>query len=279
MSTNPYSVAEGIEAGKLGGCLWLYSNYHCNLACTYCMTESSPRADRRLLGRERMMELTREAASLGFTSVGVGGGEPFMLPKMPELLAEMARILPVVVLTNGTLFSAKLLARVRPLADLPVSMQVSLDSADPEVNDRNREPGNHEKVVQAIRRLKELGIKVRMATTGPDEDPDAQAALCALHRDLGIDEEDHIVRPVVRRGRAVDEDTGMPGTTDSLPPELTITADGAFWSPFAPTVHDGRLDIDLLVSRSVVPLSQPAVVMLGLLEGRPPGSDATLNIR
>ena len=66
------TVAESIEAGQIGGCLWMYSNYHCNMTCKYCLTGSSPRAPRRLLGAERMLELTREAAQLGFTSVGVG---------------------------------------------------------------------------------------------------------------------------------------------------------------------------------------------------------------
>jgi MoaA/NifB/PqqE/SkfB family radical SAM enzyme len=272
-------VAEAVEEGRIGGTLWLYSNYHCNMACHYCLTESSPRAPRRLLGSERMLELAREAAQLGFTSVGVGGGEPFLLKEMPELLAQLAQVLPVIVLTNGTLFTPRLLERIRPLAALPVSFQVSLDSADPESNDRYRESGNFDVVVTAIRRLREIGIRVRLATTGGDQDQGARAELCALHRSLGIGEDDHVVRPVVRRGRALEIGLGIEGSVNSLPPELTITADGAFWSPFAPTVRRDRLDTDLLVSRATSPLSKPAEIMMSLVEGRPPGSDATLEIR
>jgi hypothetical protein len=60
---------------------------------------------------------------------------------------------------------------------------------------------------------------------------------------------------------------------------LTITADGAFWSPFGPTVRDGRLDIDLLVTRTTDPLSIPASALARLVEDRPPGDDARLGIR
>ena len=50
-----------------------------------------------------------------------------------------------------------------------------------------------------------------------------------------------------------------------LAPELTITADGAFWSPFAPTVVGGRVDTDLLVTRAVSPLARPAAALVDLV--------------
>jgi hypothetical protein len=55
---------------------------------------------------------------------------------------------------------------------------------------------------------------------------------------------------------------GIEAGVADLPAELTITADGAFWSPFGPTVHGGRLDTDLLITRTTRPLSVPAAAML-----------------
>jgi hypothetical protein len=55
---------------------------------------------------------------------------------------------------------------------------------------------------------------------------------------------------------------GVEAVRGDLPAELTITADGAFWSPFGPTVHGGRLDTDLLITRTTRPLSVPAAAML-----------------
>jgi hypothetical protein len=83
----------------------------------------------------------------------------------------------------------------------------------------------------------------------------------------------------VRRGRAATGGLGVDVAAADLPPELTITADGAFWSPFGPTVRGRRLDTDLLVTRTTRPLAIPAAAILRLVTGRPPGADADLNIR
>lgn len=90
---------------------------------------------------------------------------------------------------------------------------------------------------------------------------------------------DHVIRPIVARGRALDHGLGVDATQTDLPAELTITADGAFWSPFGPTVHGGRLDTDLLITRTTRPLSAPAGALLRLVQGRPAGADSTLGIR
>jgi MoaA/NifB/PqqE/SkfB family radical SAM enzyme len=272
-------VAEAVARGTLPGRVWLYSNYHCNLTCTYCLTASAPGAPRRELGADRMLALAGEARNLGFTALGVTGGEPFLLPWMPEVLAQMSELLPVVALSNGTLFTGARLERLHLLGGRPVKVQISLDRAEPGPHDAERGEGGHAAAVGAIRRLRELGIGVRVATTAEQLSPDERERLCALHRELGVDDEDHVVRPIVHRGRAAERDMGVAVGPGDLPPELTVTADGAFWSPFGPTVTDGRLDIDLLLTRTTTPLSVPAGVLLRLVEGRPAGTDAALGIR
>jgi len=259
--------------------IWFYSNYHCNLACSYCLTESGPGVARRALSEDQMRRITEEAAELGFGEVGITGGEPFLLPFLPELLRDLATRLPVVVLTNGTLFGGPRLERLRPLAGLPVRVQVSLDSADPEVNDAARGPENFAKVIEAIPRLVELGVRVRVATTGAGVDPGDLERLCALHRSLGVDDADHVVRPVVSRGRGLGMDGAVAAGVDELQPELTITADGAYWSPFGPTVVDGVLDTDLLLTRTVRPLRVAADALDRVASGRPAGDDARTGIR
>ena len=273
---------EAIADGAIGDRVWLYSNYHCNLACAYCLTDSAPSSPRRELSAEAMITVARQAEELGFVALGVTGGEPFLRPDIAETLAAMAEVLPTVVLSNATLFGGERLDRLRPLADLDVAIQVSLDRVDASANDELRAPGNHARVVETIPRLVAAGIRVRIGST---LDPDAevsdadQARLCALHRSLGVSDEDHVVRPVVRRGRAATSDMGVQATVADLPPELTITSDGAFWSPFGPTVQNGRLDTDLLVTRTTDPLSIPASALARLVDARPPGDDARLGIR
>jgi len=273
------AVAQPTAEGTVGSRLWLYSNYHCNLVCTYCLTESGPKVAKRELDPATMLDLAHEAKGLGFTGVGVTGGEPFLVPEMPELLVELSRVLPVLVLTNGTLFQRALLERMRPLADADVVVQISLDHSEPEANDLMRGPENFRKVVEAVPQLRRRGIRVRIATTVEEEDADDLERLCALHRQLGVSDDDHVVRPIIKRGRAETGDMGVVARYLDLEPELTITADGAFWSPFAPTVRQGTLDTDLLLTRTVRPLRRPLDAMLVVAGARPEGADTTLNIR
>lgn len=276
------ALATSLETGRLSPRVWFYANYHCNLRCSYCLTESAPGVPRRELGPERMLALAREARDLGFTGLGVTGGEPFLLDYLPELLGEMARILPVVVLSNATVFNARRLRALEPLAGLPIRVQISLDHPDPVANDAMRGPENFAKVVAAVPELIARGIGVRIATTLEDPDavdPAESERLCELHRSLGVPDEDHVVRPIIRRGRADTGDMGVAAGFDQLDPELTITADGAFASPFGPTVRQGRMDTDLLVTRTIAPLRRPAEALAGVVEGRPAGSDARLGIR
>jgi len=273
------AVGAAVAAGRLPGRVWMYSNYHCNIACAYCLTESGPKVARRALSPETMIEVGKQAKELGFTDIGVTGGETFLMPQMPTILTQLAESLPVVALTNGTLFSRRLLEKVKPLADRDVTLQISLDRPDADLNDEMRAPDNFRKVVAAVPALVERGIAVRIATTVESMEDAELDRLCALHRDLGVPDSDHIIRPIVRRGRADTYALGVEATVSDLPAELTITADGAFWSPFGPTVLNDRLDTDLLITRTTLPLATPAEALLGLVEDRPQGRDSTLNIR
>jgi MoaA/NifB/PqqE/SkfB family radical SAM enzyme len=269
-----------VAEARVGDRLWLYATYHCNLACVYCLTESSPRiAARRELPAETLLRAAREGRELGFRSVGVTGGEVFMLRDFPETLVELSGILPTIALTNGMLFTERLLARLEPLAELDAALQISLDAADPAHNDRLRGPGNFTAVVEALERLRDRGITVRIATTVEDQTEDELGRLCELHRALGIPDENHIVRPVVRRGRADVEGLGVDPEANEILPELTLTADGAFLNPFGPTVRHGRTDLDLLVGRQILPLEVPLSSFLRAVDDLPTGDDVVRNIR
>jgi MoaA/NifB/PqqE/SkfB family radical SAM enzyme len=274
------ALARVVAEGRAGSRLWLYATYHCNLACAYCLTESHPRiADRRELKPERLIAHVREARELGFQSVGITGGEALMLGWFPHALARSAAMLPTLVLTNGTLFTGPLLDRLAPLADLDVAFQLSLDAAQPSKNDSLRGPGTFAKVVDSIPRLRERGLRVRMATTVDRQDPEELDRLCELHRRLGVPDEDHVVRSIVRRGRAAAEGLGVElGAHDALP-ELTLSTEGAFLHPFAPTVRDGVTDIDLRVAPREADLAEALEAFLAAVTALPSGDDVVRNVR
>jgi MoaA/NifB/PqqE/SkfB family radical SAM enzyme len=69
------------------GKLWLYTNFDCNLNCTYCVAESTPTAPRRALGLANVKRLVDEAVTLDFSDLFLTGGEPFILPDIYDMLA------------------------------------------------------------------------------------------------------------------------------------------------------------------------------------------------
>jgi hypothetical protein len=58
-----------------------------------------------------------------------------------------------------------------------------------------------------------------------------------------------------------------------------LSTDGAWWGAFGPSFTDGRPDTDLLVTRTIEPVSVPAQALHRLASGRPAGADTALGIR
>lgn len=259
----------------------MYSNYNCNIDCSYCLTESNPRSAKRQLDYSLMLHLAQQASDLGFTELGITGGEPFLRKGFAQTVRQIAEVLPCTVLTNATLFANERIALAEPIAGSQASLQISLDSPHADLNDAQRAPKNFALVVEAIPRLVDMGIKVRIATTvepGTLSQAD-QGLLCSMHRSWGISDDDHIIRPIIMRGRAVQNHVGQNFSRDQLPPELTIATHGAFWSAFGPTMSNGRPDTSLLITRTIDPLEVPANALLSIVAGRPEGADAQIGIR
>src|SRR5436190_11221195 len=81
--------------------LWIYTNYDCNLRCSYCVAKSSPNAPRRAIGLANARRLVDEAVALGFTDVFFTGGEPFILTEIYDMLAYASARVKTTVLTNA----------------------------------------------------------------------------------------------------------------------------------------------------------------------------------
>ncbi len=227
--------------------LWVYTNYDCNLSCTYCVAESSPRAARRGLDLETVQRLVDEAIALGFGHLLFTGGEPFILDDIYDMLAYASARAQTTVLTNAMLLHGSRLERLAAIASDRLTVQVSLDGARPEHHDVYRGAGTWAKTMEGIQRLQVRGLHLRLSTTETPANSDYLAELYALRRSLGIPEKDHVIRPLAHRGFARE---GTEVTVDNLMPEVTVTADGVFWHPLA-----SPSSCDMQVSNRIFPLA------------------------
>jgi MoaA/NifB/PqqE/SkfB family radical SAM enzyme len=227
--------------------LWLYTNFDCNLRCSYCVTESTPTAPRRALGLDNVCQLVDEAVALGFSHVLFTGGEPFVLDEIYDMLACSAARVKTTVLTSAMLLRGKRLDRLCAIANGNLSVQVSLDGGCPEHHDAYRGQGTWAKTVEGIKLLRSRGVHVCISTT---ETPVNSAHLDELHEfrlALGIPDEDHFVRPLAKRGFSQE---GLELGTHNLMPEVTVTIDGVYWHPLvSPSNADTR------VSEQIFPLA------------------------
>jgi hypothetical protein len=233
------------ERTPVGHRLWAYTNFDCNLACSYCCAESSPRADSRRLDPAVAKQAFDEFTALGGRELFLTGGEPFLHPELADLV-RVAQGLERTILTNAMIFGRGRRLETLEQMDRDVTLQVSLDSATADLHDRQRGAGSWARALAGIGQARDLGFRVRVAATMYDEDP---LGVASLHERLdaeGIAREDRVIRPVAQEGFA---DAGVHVSIDTLEPEPTITADGAWWHPVAVTnphlrIHDGPLPIE-----------------------------------
>src|SRR5579864_5166349 len=114
--------------------LWFNTGTLCNLTCRHCYIESSPKNDRLVyLSAAEVAEYLDEIAALRLATrlIGFTGGEPFINPALPEMLAlTLARGFRALVLTNAMKPMHKmkpaLLALRRRFGDL-LQIRVSID--------------------------------------------------------------------------------------------------------------------------------------------------------
>jgi len=170
-----------------------------------------------------------------------------MLLDLHERLRVAATAMPTTVLTNAMLWSGE---RLRLLEELPrdgLTLQISLDSASPELHDRHRGTGSFARAFAGIRLAMDLGFRVRVAATLGADAASSESDLEALFDELGLDRSQRIVRRIARQGAA---NAGLTVSRASLVPEVCVTAEGVWWHPVA------AIDPAMKVSSEFSPLGE-----------------------
>ena len=155
----------------------------CNLSCTHCFISCGPGGGGGAGGagvkRHGMMsrQLTRgyleEAGGLGIEEVYLTGGEPFLNPELPEIIADALKVSSVTVLTNATLITRELASRLGEISKdhkNELVFRVSVESPEEEKNDRIRGKGSYGKAVLGIKNLLSAGFNPIVTTTSTGRD-------------------------------------------------------------------------------------------------------------
>jgi MoaA/NifB/PqqE/SkfB family radical SAM enzyme len=236
--------------------LWIYTNYNCNLRCSYCVANSTPLTPVQAIGLKTVEQLVDEAVLLGFQEIFFTGGEPFILDEIYAMLAYSAERVKTTILTNAMLFKGRRMQRLVDIGTENLTVQVSLDGGRPEHHDAYRGEGTWAKTIEGIQRLQEQGFQVRLSTTETPTNSAHLGEICDLHLSLGIPEQDHFIRPLAKRGFSQE---GMEVDKTNLVPEITINKHGVYWHPLS-------TEPDMEVSTKIFPLAEAVACVQKELE-------------
>jgi radical SAM protein with 4Fe4S-binding SPASM domain len=193
----------------------------CNLHCPFC--DNGARA-----GEEVPVDIlvnflrAGRSAFSNDASLIVLGGEPLIRANRLFQLIEKAGDLfarPPMISTNGTLLSQEVVSR---LSETRVEVQVSIDSANPELHDRGRGQGVHQKAIAGIRRLVDAGVYTIISMVFKQSTIDGMAGFLALAKELKVQEARFI--PLRNAGAAAQADANKKELPDLMAAFQTLLA-------------------------------------------------------
>jgi hypothetical protein len=171
--------------------LWINTGTLCNITCTNCYIESSPRNDALVYPRyAEVAPFLAEGRAMGATQVGFTGGEPFMNSHLPAMLRDVLEAgQEALVLTNAMKpmrrYADALLA-LHVVHGARLVLRVSLDHHDAALHDRERGAGSFAQAMEGIAWLARHGIPAehrRPSRFGDEDEPgDALRLRAAVRR-------------------------------------------------------------------------------------------------
>ncbi len=183
--------------------VWIHTNNSCNLSCTHCLVSSSPAADPGL-PTAQLLHIIDQACECGVERFYFTGGEPFARPDVFELIEAVTekKRAELIILTNGLLFQGKRLDRLAQFGRDRLRLQISLDGAVAETNDRYRGRGTFDRIAEGTRAVAGLGFPVSLTTVVTRDNLEELPLITRIVKDWGAQSQ-HLMW-MHRRGRVLE---------------------------------------------------------------------------
>lgn len=179
----------------------------CNLACTHCFISCSPgNRSFGFLSYAQVIAALEDSKSLGVKDYYFTGGEPFMHPRLLDMLDATLQLGPATVLTNGTLLpqrTVESLAFSRDKSIYSLEIRVSIDGPHAASNDAIRGAGAFARAMDGVKRVVAAGFLpiITMAQTWDDaETPNVYQRMRQTLLDLGYTRPRVKLMPTLRLG-------------------------------------------------------------------------------
>ncbi len=157
--------------------LWFNTGTLCNLTCSNCYIESSPKNDRlQYISFEEFKIFVNESIQneLGTKEIGFTGGEPFMNKDIFKMIKySLDNGFKTLVLTNAMKPMMNNKSQLLRLNHLNLTIRVSIDHYTKEKHEEVRGPNSWEPMIEGLKWLSENNFNYCLATRlmwGEDED-------------------------------------------------------------------------------------------------------------
>ncbi len=201
--------------------LWINTGTLCNLSCTNCYIESTPKNDRLVYitaaeSSEYLDEIGRDR--LPTKLIGFTGGEPFMNSELPAMLEDvLARGFEALVLTNAMKpmrrYENALLDLKERFGDR-LTLRVSIDHYTRELHELERGPRTWQPTLDGLSWLVDNGFKINVAGRlySGEVESIVRAGYAKLLEDFGINAYDPVELVLFPE---MDEKADVPEITES----------------------------------------------------------------
>jgi Fe-coproporphyrin III synthase len=246
---------KAVKLGRPSDVIWNITN-RCNLLCDHCYMAADGHAKPEQLSDEEAIRIVDQMVEGGLPALFLSGGEPMMRSNFWEIL-ERARAggIHVVVSTNATMIDRPVAKRLKSLG---IDWIATSLYGPPEFHDKMVGiPGTHDKVVAAIKILREEGVGVALKSAVSKETFEYLPYVLGMARELdcGL----IYLCDLITSGRSEGED------------DLRITSQQ--WRDFAETIVDDMLNPDVNLEYDIGALPSMIPYLAQLFEAR--GEDLT----
>jgi len=196
---NPFVTASGERRAQVAlkslETLWFNTGTLCNLTCRHCYIESSPKNDRLVyLSAAEIAEYLNEIENLGLGTklIAFTGGEPFMNPALPAMLAlALKRGFRTLVLTNAMKPMHKMKPALLALHQRygeRLAIRVSLDHYGRRVHEEERGRRSWQPTIDGLLWLAAGGFAVSVASRRLSGETEAEIrrGFAGLFAELGL---------------------------------------------------------------------------------------------